>query len=293
MRATGLRVAVLAGVLVLGVVGCARAQPATPTRHVSATLSGPALDLAVRAGTYRADQRLLSWAEKELTRRCMAAQGWDYPVPATTLGELDDDMWRPDLDVRRQIGYGFAVTGPSDGGSYPAGLPEASRDEYLLALTGDPEQQATLRLFSGPRFTFGTTGCIAESRERLYGDVTDAARAAYVPQEVYNAVYERVVDAGATRAAVGRWANCMADRGFPYSSPASARAAVADGQPRKSEKEVAVADGECVFAVGLPDVIDRIGRSCVQALPAELRRDLNLATQLRADALERAHKLAK
>jgi hypothetical protein len=229
----------------------------------------------------------------------MAAHGWDYPVHSTEFGALDDDMWRPDLDVRRRIGYGFTVTGPSDGGSYPPGLPEASRDEYQRALSGDPEQQATLRLFSGPKFTFGTTGCIAESRIGLYGDVIDAARVAYVPQEVYNAVYEQVVNDDATRTAVREWAGCMAGRGFPYSSPASARAAVgaADdgpapvGQKRRLEIEVAVADGECVFAVGLPDVVDRIGRRCVQGLAPELRQDLNLATQLRTEALERAHNL--
>lgn len=306
MRATGLRVAVLAGMmLVLGVAGCAQARPATPaaepTARVSTTLSDTALDLAVRAGTYKADQRLLSRAEKELTRQCMAAHGWDYPVSTTEFGELDDDMWRPDLNVRRRIGYGFTITGPSDGGSYPSDLPEASRDEYQRSLSGDPEQRATLRLFSGPKFTFGTTGCIAESRIGLYGDVIDAARVAYIPQEVYNAVHEQVVNDEATRTAVGQWAGCMAGRGFPYSSPATARAAIGEtydgpapvGQKRRLEIEVAVADGECVFAVGLPDVVNQIGRRCVQGLAPELRQDLNLATQLRTDALERAHNLMR
>lgn len=305
VRASGLRVVVLAGVmLVSGVAGCAQARPATPaepTRHVSTTLSDTALDLAVRAGTYKADQRLLYRAEKELTRQCMAAHGWNYPVPAAQPGELDDDMWRPDLDVRRRIGYGFAVTGPASGGSYPSDLPEASREEYRRTLTGDPEQRATLRLFSGPKFTFGTTGCIAESRVRLYGDVVDAARAAYVPQEVYNAVYERVVNDDATRTAVRQWAGCMAGRGFSYSSPTAARAAIGaahddpapGAQPQRLEREVAITDGECVLAVGLPDVVDRVGRQYVQALAPRLRKDLNLATRLRTDALERAHNLMR
>lgn len=167
------------------------------------------------------------------------------------------------------------------------------------ALSGDPGRRATLRLFSGPKFTFGTTGCIAESRIRLYGDVMDAARAAYVPQEVYNAVYEQIAADEATQEAVGRWAGCMAGRGFPYDSPTKARAAMGRAyeepgpveRKRRLERDVAVADGECVAAAGLPDVVDRVGRRCVRALPAELRRDLTIATRLRSDALERAHDL--
>jgi hypothetical protein len=154
-------------------------------------------------------------------------------------------------------------------------------------------------LYSGPKFTFDTTGCIAESRIGLYGDVIDAARVAYVPQEVYNAIYEQVVNDEATRTAVREWAGCMAGYGFPYNSPATARAAIGEaydgpapvGHKRRLEMEVAVADGECVFAVGLPDVVDQIGRRCVQGLAPELRQDLNLATRLRTDALERAHDL--
>jgi hypothetical protein len=299
LRGAGTAIVVSAAV----VAGCAQTQPVTAppptttlTQQVSTTLTDEALDLAVRAGSYRTDQRLLFQAEKELTQRCMASRGWQYLAGPSGPAELEDDMWRPDLDLRRRLGYGFAATGPADGGGLPTYLPPASRDAYRQALTGAETQRATLHLFTGPTFTFGTTGCIAQSRVRLYGDVIDAARATYVPQEVYNAIYRQVTDDDATQAAVDRWARCMTHRDHMYRSPAEARAAVSrtydstgpSAASRQFEIQVAVADGECALAAGLPEVVDQVGRGHVRELAPQLRQDLNLATELRANALLQA-----
>ncbi|MEV7995846.1 hypothetical protein AB0O67_29315 [Streptomyces sp. NPDC086077] len=297
----GRRIAVGAAValLIAGVAGCAQAQSASPDGGSAGTvLSEAALDLAVRAGPYRDDQQVLRQAEYKLTRRCMAARGFDYPASGSgTIGI--DDSWHPDLETRRSRGYGFADPGPSPGDQYPPGLPAAERNSYVRALTGDPERRAVLRLSSGPEFTFGTTGCIAESRIGLYGDVVDAARVSYVPQEAHNALNHPIVSSSAMREAMALWTSCMRDREYPYESMEEARAdalrshdsAGTTDAARRAEIRIAVADGECALVAGLPKVVDRVGRRHAARLSAEQRADLSLATQLRAEALQRARRI--
>ncbi|MGW1887764.1 hypothetical protein [Streptomyces sp. NPDC001970] len=303
MRLMGRRTAVGAAValLVAGVAGCAQAQSASPDgRSAKTVLSSAALDLAARAGPYRDDQRVLQQAEYELTRRCMAARGFDYPTSdGGSIG--NDDSWQPDLETRRSRGYGFADPAPSPGDQYPPGLPAAERDSYVRALTGDPERRAVLRLSSGPEFTFGATGCIAESRIVLYGDVIDAARVSYVPQEAHNALNVPIADSSAMREAMALWTSCMRDRGYPYDSMEAARAAARQSHDtagsadaaRRAEIRIAVADGECALVAGMPGVVDQVGRRHAARLTAEQRADLNLATELRAKALEKARSIAK
>ncbi|MEV4344482.1 hypothetical protein AB0J83_08395 [Actinoplanes sp. NPDC049596] len=278
LRSTGVAVTVA---VAAAMAGCAaEAQPAT--------LSAAALDLAVRSEPYQREQLLLARAERTLTRECMAAKGYSYTETGT--GTVLDDPWRPDLAGRRLHGYGLAEGDP------PANGPEQTQPGYMRALTGDENRRATLSLSSGPRFTCATTGCLAESRASLYGDVTDAARADYVPQEAYNALLPSIVGDPQTHEAVRNWSRCMRDRGHPYASASEARAAAAEAhradRPRaeaqRFEIRVAVADGECALAAGFPGLIDRVGRLHAGTLTARQRADLNTAAELRAAGLRQA-----
>ncbi|MDN0199266.1 hypothetical protein [Streptomyces sp. S.PNR 29] len=286
---------VAVAVLAFGGVGCARAQPTDrPNRPGGPVLGDAVVGLALRTDPYRDDQRALLGAEDELTRRCMAGRGFDYPV-RSDFSPYEDNSWRPDLNVRHARGYGFSESGPSSDDQYPPGLPAAKRADYARALTGDPDRRATLRLSTGPEFTFATTGCIAESRISLFGDVTSAAKVSYVPQEAYNAIHGRIADDPAMRQAMQRWRSCMKDRGFSFTSMEGSRAAarrsydVAENEDaaRRSEIRIAVADGECAQAADLPGTVDQAGRRYVLELSADLRRDLNAAAKLRFEALKR------
>jgi hypothetical protein len=296
---------VTVAILVAGLAGCTSAptprpaQPAgTPVREPDSatTLDTVALNLAVRAGPYREEQVLLSRTERALTRDCMAARGYPYPATGTGTGAVLDDSWRPDLDGRRSHGYGFARSGPSAAAQYPPGLTRSQRAGYRRALSGDPNRRATLRLSSGPRFTFAADGCIAEGRIGLYGDVVDAARVDYVPQEAYNALLPHIAGDPDLREAAGEWSRCMRGRGHPYASASAARAAASSahrsgqpaGQARQFEIRVAVADGECALAAGFPRLVHQLGRRHAGKLTTEQRRDLNTAAGLRAAALQRA-----
>ncbi|WP_159014307.1 hypothetical protein [Streptomyces sp. NRRL WC-3725] len=292
--------AAVVAVLAFGSAGCVRAQSAErPDRAAVPALSQAAVDLALRTSPYREDQRTLRRAEDELTRRCMAGHGFGHPAASGTTAR-DDDPWHPDPEVRRTLGYGFSDTGPSPDDQYPPGLPAAKRGSYARALTGDPGQRATLRLSSGPKFTFATTGCIAQSRIRLFGDVMAAASVSYVPQEAYNAVHGRIADDATMRRALGNWATCMKKRGLPFASMEDARAAAArrshgvpsaQGAAPREEVRIAEADAECAVAVDLPGVVDRVGPRYLHELSVEQRRDLNAAAQFRLEALQRARGL--
>ncbi|MCW6004028.1 hypothetical protein K1W54_05440 [Micromonospora sp. CPCC 205371] len=267
------------------------------TSASEAPLGEAALALAVRAGEFREEQRLLLRAEHELTRRCMAGQRFAYPPPpAGSAGT--DDPWHPDLDLRGAQGSGLGAAGPSPASPSPAGMRAAQRPAYRRALSGDDSRRVTLRLSSGPEFTFASTGCIAEGRRGLYGDVMRAARAAYVPQEAYNALYPALAAHPAVRAAEGRWAACMRRRGQPFASMQAARSAVARGYrtsaagvARRTEVVVAVADGECALEARLPETVAGVAAGVAVSLTAEQRHDLTQAAAIRSAALGRARAL--
>ncbi|MET9484992.1 hypothetical protein [Streptomyces sp. NPDC006638] len=299
MRPQTARVVAVVALLACGIAGCAPARSSGPAdRRGAAALTDAAVDLAVQAEPFRRQQSLLRWAEEELTHRCMVDRGFPQPYGPTAHGR-DDTAWRPDLDARRIRGYGFTEAAPTADDQYPAGLPVTQRARYARALTGDRDHRASLRLSSGPEFTFSASGCLAEGRAGLYGDVMAAAKVSYVPQEAHNAIYGRIAQDPVMARALARWASCMKRRGHPYPSMEAARAAARHGPggtddaraDRQFEVRTAVADAECALAADVPGAAESAGRRHAVGLTSEQRRDLNSATDLRAAALVRAREL--
>lgn len=265
--------------------GCAVDAQPLPT-----ALTDTAIDLAARAGSYRADQHLLFRTERELTRRCMAAHGLHYPADDTP--DMTDDEWRPNIEARRRRGY--TQPGPPKE-EHLRDLSPAERDTYQRALVGEPgSARATLRLSTGQRFSFATRGCIAQSRVELYGGVMEAAKVAYVPQAAYNQLYERIADDEAMGQAMRRWAECMSGHGYAYPDMGAARQAVAaqavalPSSALDLQVKVATTDADCVVAVGIPQLADQLGRRYAPTLPDAQRHELNQAAELRTAALRRA-----
>jgi len=290
MRSTSVLGAI--ALLALGSAGCVATRPAG---HAGpAALSESALAMVLRTKTHQENQQVLHRAEEELTRRCMARQGFGYAI--TTHAPGNDSEWRPNLTARRALGYGLGSVGaPADGRSPDArtSAREAASDQALL---GDPTRRVTLSLPSGQRFTVPTTGCIAESRARLFGTALDAGRVFYLPQDAYVTLYDRIVADPAMEAATRRWAACMARRGHRYTTPGLARDAVAaayrvqgrTGAAQEFDRRVAVADGECTLDARRPQTFDQIGRRHAARLPDGQRRELNSVAGLQDAALRYA-----
>jgi hypothetical protein len=280
----------------LAVTGCSSEQPVTPAPPSAAdhALTELAHTLAAPGRRYVTGRQQLFQAELEFTRRCMLDQGLTHPAVRPDQADGDGE-WTPDPDRRRSHGYGM------DPASHPAPdgwlteLPADRRSEHIRALKGDPQRRATYRLPDGTTFNFGTTGCIAQSRVQLYGNVVDAARVSYVLQDAHQTVQTRVSADMEMRDAVAGWAACMRGRGFTVSTSSEARDVAArayqDGDlasARRTEIRVATTDAECAIAAKIPQVAERVGRRYADQLPTEQRRELNAVAVLWNDALQRA-----
>jgi hypothetical protein len=312
MRSDSVRAAVaVVAVSILGTAGCLDGRPAAPAGPPAAAtppaslattnLEKSALDMILRVGSYRENYQTLVRAENELTRRCMNIRGFEY-MPHTEPGSSqdgDDSEWRPDLQIRRQIGYGLRPTPPSPQPAAPS-PPPSRQAAYSRALLGDPNKHVTLDLPSGQQFTLLATGCIAESRVELFGSVIEAGRIFYLPQDAYVTMHRGIVDDPELRRVTTRWAACMSERGHRFASPGAARSSVAaayrtagDSRAmRQLERRIALADGECAFIVRLPDTFDRVGRRLAeQLLPDHQKRDLLTVAERQAAAATKANKL--
>lgn len=294
----------------LVVTGCSSAQPVTPAQPpvVSGTAAAATADtvlseaahaLAIPSSRYLTGRRLLFEAELEFTRRCMLGQGLTYPAarPDQTGG---DSEWAPNLQVRRSRGYGLDPASQPSPDSWLRALSAAERAKHVRALKGDPSRRATYEMRDGTRFNFAATGCIAQSRIELYGNVVDAARVSYVPQGAHQAVLGRISADRRVRDAVARWSACMRDRGFAVASAQEARNLAAQAydaarragrdlsSARTTEIRIATADADCAMTADLSRVAEQVGRRYANELPADQRRELNIVAVLWNSALRRA-----
>ncbi|MEV1288725.1 hypothetical protein [Micromonospora sp. NPDC049679] len=280
--------------------GCSAEQPAGPA-PATRPLDPTAADLVARAGSYYADEQVLQDAEATLVHRCMTTRGFRRPPPAPAAPVSHDEEWRPDPAHRRTDGYGLARAGrgePPD--PYFVALAPAHQERYQRELVGDMARRATLDLPSGPQLSYPTTGCLAESRAQLYGDVMEATRVTSVTQDLHNTVYLAAQADPEYRRTLARWADCMKRRGHPYGSPQQARNALAAERrsaaptaAQRHEVAVAVADAECAAEVALPGTFESLLRRHAELLPEAQRAELNRLATSRAAALRHARQVAQ
>jgi hypothetical protein len=286
--------------------GGGRRLPSGSSRPVpvAATLDGRAAALVTRTGTYYSDEHALDAAESRLTHVCMATRGFDHPASAVSGPPSKDEEWRPDLAERQRIGYGLGVAGsdqsPESTDLYVQSLSQAEQEGYARALFGEPSDRSLIDLRNGKRLSFPTRGCLAGSRAQIYGDVVQAARAFFVPQDYVLALDGQVRQDADYRNVSLRWGVCMNRLGHSYPSPAEARKALAQEYRtadhttwRRHEIEVAVADARCAREVHLPAVVESLLLRYARRLPAAEVEELNSIAALRAVAAERARLLTE
>ncbi len=287
---------------VLAVAGCATGQPATGGADV--TLDATALDSVVRTESYVEDEKRLDRAERELTRRCMAARGLPYSTAQYTTVAAQDDEWHPDMESRRRAGYGL-YNGYAPGAGQPP-LSDSDREveqwpadrqvAYQTALMGTDGKRAWIDVRRGQRFTFPTDGCIAESRAQLYGSPYMAARVFYVLQDLAHGIDHEIRADPAYKAAIVDWAGCMERHGHHYTSPSHAKAELgqryrqlgATPALREREVEVAVTDAACAYDAGVPTTASMLATKYAEMLTGDERADLRGLAASRAAAVDRA-----
>jgi hypothetical protein len=205
-------------VTALAAAGWATTQPAAAPLLAGATdAAAPTVatqSILFEDATSEADDALLARAEEELTRRCMRDLGLPYypgrseppytrqPTASGGYGLARDFRAWPHGLVRQQV-------------DFLQGLVGAEGQAYSDALNGTARAYTSLTLPTGLVVGFSRSGCVAEARRTVYGDVE--AHAGFSGwRNILRG--EAALGANAQPAlveALDRWRECMRSMGEP------------------------------------------------------------------------------
>ncbi|MBF6328170.1 hypothetical protein [Nocardia transvalensis] len=276
-------------------------DPLPPPPPFSGTLGSSAVDLVTFSGTWSTTQRILDSAIERLNQRCLAAQGFDYPIGPTPPPPPADDDAIIDLPGRRSHGYGLAeapISGddqpPPAADAYVDTLSPEQQNRFRTALFGPPDSERTIDLPDGSQVTIPEQGCQADSRTQLAGDITRWAHLTYIPEYFYNRMATQLRTTPGYGAALTTWQICMATRGYRYQTPEQAWQALkseittATEEFRQREIATAIADGECASHARLPSAALAARRELVTTMPEADRKTLHDLAHYRDAVVERA-----
>ncbi|MBW3086905.1 hypothetical protein KEM60_03134 [Austwickia sp. TVS 96-490-7B] len=126
------------------------------------------------------------------------------------------------------------------------------KKKYSVAYFGDDASSVS---YSSPQgeTSISTTGCLAEARKTLYGDLERMLRLGWIESNELKPLVGKKVSADPDLADVHKkWSSCMKEKNFQYGEPAQARKAVVSlyekGEREKAksqEMETALADAQC------------------------------------------------
>lgn len=282
----------------LALTGCSHGAAPSQPAHRSLThaeLREQYLRFFRRPESFLAEERLLFNAERRFVEACMDRHGHHARAPLAHSERIIGRL-TPDLAFRRKHGYGWVWL-------YSAKLDEklpkdkAGRRALARLYAGDESHSIEVK---GPVRTIGsgTEGCWGDARRAVYGTIRNSIRAGQLPGDYSWMIGQQVAkDPDYIGAPMRRWSACMAKRGYQYKTlndpyfNSKNTYDYADPKPTKPPKreiEVAVADGECQIAAGLPQAALKVQTKHVDALPAKDKRDLEEIVVLRQQALKRA-----
>ncbi|MFC7963358.1 hypothetical protein [Streptomyces cinereoruber] len=205
-------IAVLAPVtLALALSGCSTQEEASPDERKSALRAQAALDAS------RENKQQVQDAELKLIRRCMVQKGFTvFPADgATSAPPSERSYGSPTLETARKIGYGLdprraadGKTASTDSDAFDA-LPNSRKAAHTLAMYGPDDEQVTYEFGSG-KVSIGKTGCMADVRRELYGDLKTYLRLHWIITNTVNSDTGKSVakDEG-VKNALKSWSSCM------------------------------------------------------------------------------------
>lgn len=223
----------------------------------------------------------LQLGEERLVERCMAEQGFTYPVASREAIAAGEVGRTEELLFDRRVQLGFA---PGEDVSQGYGLlartqrlqseddqirpqqeaflelDEATREQYGLALAGMPDSVLSVTALDGVTVSINRDGCRAQALETLYGDLETYLRASFTEGNLQSSVLAAVRSDAAFLEGQGLWSQCMSDRGFSVEPREEAVSRIAGSyneldtsseiQPLEEELSLAVADSECGLETG-------------------------------------------
>ncbi|MEU0740234.1 hypothetical protein [Streptomyces sp. NPDC006134] len=268
---------------------------------------GPGRDGAERTRSVprsaRAQDDLLKRAESELAGRCLRERGMAPPPasPGAGDGARTGDGSAPDREpaARRAFPYGiddpawaaeYGFGGASDTGNpdgadgadgaraqapRPGGQEARQQQRLVDALFGTGRRELSTRTATGLVVRANSDGCLAQAQRILYGDQARWFRATVAVDNLEAATHHRVVRDPAYRAALTRWARCIAPV-HKADDPGELRTAwqrqARDLPPDRAaalQRRWAVAEARCVRSTDLAATGTRLERHHAAEVRAE------------------------
>jgi hypothetical protein len=228
------------------------------------------------------NRRFLDHARNELTRRCMAAAGFQY-WPALDLPKEYSDPARPlTVEGAQTRGY-HSLDVPPDRdreaaiSAYFATLSDAQQQEYQRSAEGPANDVYKFHTFLGDG-GYPRHGCAGNSVSQITDKPAEFVRLELIMTNLTDAPeYRPDADPG-LKAPRARWRSCMTDAGYDFTSPRAAQ--VKGGQldsaaarkaglelepdaPSPAALALAVADAKCRASSGWNDAYARAVRNAL------------------------------
>lgn len=243
------------------------------------------------------DDELLHRASERLIARCMARHGFAYaeqPPPSSREPGfryvLDDVGWA------RKHGYGTLLGRPGERNQDASGgklAPERER-AWQRTLLGSGHQLVADLPGLG-RVSAPDTGCIAEARRTLYGDLAGWYRVRRVVDHLGSYLADQVGAASEYRTGLAAWARCVRERGYAASSPDDLRELVARQEAESvgeqaEAQEIAAAETEagCASSTGFAQTIAGLERRYRPKIERRFARELEALKSFEREAIPRA-----
>jgi hypothetical protein len=282
---------------------------------VQATVRLTDAEVAVLTNSGRNPRALaqINNAVEVLVQRCMKSRGFKYyPVLMSAADEggypgLAGVPQAPiGLAAREANGYGFSRPARAKDRHYGGLAP--SRNEkyaktagrpYILALQGSAKDRVSFSFPGGESGSVSGGGCAGAAKRRIYGSVHNYVLATNGSSDLTAYMLDAVTADPKFAAVVDRWAACMADHGFNYSSPENLWNSLAtkiDTRKRTPalrdlEIRVSLADYRCAKAVALVPTVRALQAHHARNYSKALAGYLAKLTRIEARALKVAKAL--
>lgn len=248
---------------------------------------------------------LLLEAEQVLVVDCMEREGFDYwvwgvPAPEDLKG---GGYLLSDVEWAREHGYGSEqsdrmeeIQREDPNHAYANGLAGAEQRRYSVALNGSTTgSMLTAELPGGGGIQASPRGCLAESKDRLYGDFEtwfQVEKVALHLGELY--VPDLLEDQRFVRAQ-REWSDCLREAGYDYPDPPAIRddlARLTNSHPPADafeiEQDLAVAEATCATTASFSETAHELNDEYRAGLSDEYGEDLGAYQRMARAALARA-----
>ncbi|MBB5869975.1 hypothetical protein F4553_003354 [Allocatelliglobosispora scoriae] len=275
----------------------------------SAAKSG-ALHIGTLPDAGATESELIDWAELLLAGECMAAHGHEFTVDWVNDPSARIPMVVPygssDIAAAQRDGYGWGPARRAGGkGSYADAnqaytktLTKPQEQRYTQDFFGDRQTVVTVKRADGAEVSTSSTGCLADARRTLFGDL-----ARWVPLDVRfsgidGEVIPLVLAEPEVKASLAEWRACMGRAGHSVENPTDARdkaralySAMEFEPAWAAERAMATADATCVVQSRLRTIGDRLQARHLKGLLRDSAGEIESYRTLRTGAVQRARSM--